>query len=943
MLALKLASCGTFARFKKNNEAVERMGYRILSLFILALVHLSSFAQCLVINEVMVNGPGPNDGQNAPNTEEWVELYNTCNTPLDISCFVISDGDFTLTIPSGTVLAAGGFFVLGSGNAGIAVDLNWAACGCTSGSGVGIFSNANEQVLLYNDNGTLEDGVYWGNGQFPLNISSAAFSGCTPAVINVASPTTDFGTVASGGGQGCSIGLSCDGGSTWVEFCDPFITGGASNGSAEISASTTQTTLCSGDCIDFSTIGTNANDTFNWTFEGALSATSTLQNPTGICYDVAGIYDVSLQFDGACGSQTITLLDYITVSGAVPDIQPTGTINACEGSTVLLETTATGNLQWTLNGAPIAGANGTSYVADASGQYAVILTQGNCPFSSEIVTISILAQLEPTIIPQGPIVICDNQPLTLEADGTFDTYQWLLNGIAIAGATSASLLVNASGDYSLEVEIGSCSGTSAPTSVLFQNGIDVPISPNANTTICTGGSVDFSTTNNFATYQWYLNGNIIAGANTFSYTSTTAGIYTVQVTNDGGCEGVSEGITVTINAIATPVITSTNNQFSFCEGSNVQLTTNNIYDTYNWLLNGQPLGLNSQNITASQGGNYTVQVTDNSCAATSAPVAITVNPLPQIAVITNSPLTTCNAIADLEIVSEGSAQWFYNGEIIPNATSENITVSESGVYTILVTSDAGCTSEPAEIIVEFVESLNLTITADQPHYCQGDIAHLSIQGNFSDIKWSNNVQTNTNDVAIGGQYDVFVTDINGCTGAATIVVEFDPLPFVDAGLDTITDCDNGVLLTGVGQGTLYWQADATLEDSNSAITLAKPSTNTVYVLVANLNGCLASDEILVEANCSSLFIPNVFTPNGDGKNDVFEVIARGVKDYHLQIFNRWGDIVFETTDPDDVWTGGKNGYYVPDGTYIWIVYAIDYNNKPLLGDGSGSGNVTVLR
>ena len=137
MLALKLASCGTFARFKKNNEAVERMGYRILSLFILALVHLSSFAQCLVINEVMVNGPGPNDGQNAPNTEEWVELYNTCNTPLDISCFVISDGDFTLTIPSGTVLAAGGFFVLGSGNAGIAVDLNWAACGCTSGSGVG--------------------------------------------------------------------------------------------------------------------------------------------------------------------------------------------------------------------------------------------------------------------------------------------------------------------------------------------------------------------------------------------------------------------------------------------------------------------------------------------------------------------------------------------------------------------------------------------------------------------------------------------------------------------------------------------------------------------------------------------------------------------------------------------------------------------------------------
>jgi gliding motility-associated-like protein len=99
----------------------------------------------------------------------------------------------------------------------------------------------------------------------------------------------------------------------------------------------------------------------------------------------------------------------------------------------------------------------------------------------------------------------------------------------------------------------------------------------------------------------------------------------------------------------------------------------------------------------------------------------------------------------------------------------------------------------------------------------------------------------------------------------------------------------------------------------------------------------------VQADCSSLFIPNVFTPNNDGKNDVFEVIARGVKDYHLQIFNRWGNIVFETTNPNAVWTGGKNGYYVPDGTYVWIVYAIDYNNKPLLGNGTASGHITVLR
>jgi gliding motility-associated-like protein len=919
------------------------MSYRILSLLILALVQISGYTQCIVINEVMVNAAGPNDGSNAPNTAEWVELYNTCDTDVNVGCYVITDGDFSLTIPAGTILGAGEFFVLGSDNAGIAVNLNWATCGCTSGSGVGIFSNNSEQIALYNSTGILEDGVYWGSGQFPIAITSSALGACASQTISLAAPTDAFGYIISGGGQGCSIGLSCDGGSTWVEFCDPFITGGASNGSAEISASATQTILCSGDCIDFSTIGTNANDTFNWTFEGALTTTSNAQNPSGICYDVAGTYDVILAFDGACGSQTITLTDYITVSGAVPDISPTGTVNACEGTTVLLETTTTGNLQWTLNGAPIDGANSNSFIADVSGQYAVTLSEGNCTFSSEIVTVSILAQLEPVIIPQGPIVICDNQPITLESDGTFDSYQWLLNGEAIVGATSPSLLVNASGDYSLQAEIGSCSGTSAPTTVLFQNGIDVPISPNANTTICTAGSVDFSTANNFATYQWFLDGNAIAGANQFSYSANTAGIYTVQVTNDSGCEGTSDAITVAVDAITTPVVTSVNNQYTFCEGSNLQLTTNNSYDTYNWLLNGQPLGQTAQNVTISAAGNYTVQVTDNNCEASSAPVTITITLLPQITVITNSPLTTCNATADLEIVSDGSVQWLYNGTAIPNANSENLEVSEPGVYTVFATNDAGCVSELSEIIVVFAQGISLTITADQPHYCQGDVAQLSIQGNFSTIQWSNNVQTNTNDVTENGQYDVLVTDLNGCTGEATINIQFDPLPFVDAGQDTITDCDNGVLLSGVGEGTLYWQADETLEDSNSAITIAKPSSNTVYVLVANLNDCTASDEVLVQADCSSLFIPNVFTPNNDGKNDVFEVIARGVKDYHLQIFNRWGNIVFETTNPNAVWTGGKNGYYVPDGTYVWIVYAIDYNNKPLLGNGTASGHVTVLR
>ena len=101
--------------------------------FFLTLIAVSGWSQCIVINEIMVNGGGSSDGSNSPNTEEWVELYNTCTTPVNIGCMVISDGEFTVTIPSGTMLAANSFYTIGSSASGFGVDLNWSTCGCTTG------------------------------------------------------------------------------------------------------------------------------------------------------------------------------------------------------------------------------------------------------------------------------------------------------------------------------------------------------------------------------------------------------------------------------------------------------------------------------------------------------------------------------------------------------------------------------------------------------------------------------------------------------------------------------------------------------------------------------------------------------------------------------------------------------------------------------------------
>ena len=81
-------------------------------------------AQCVIINEVLVNAAGNCDGNCVPNTAEWVEIHNTCASAINIGCFVLTDGDFSVTFPASTTIGPNGYLVIGSDNSGAAVDVN---------------------------------------------------------------------------------------------------------------------------------------------------------------------------------------------------------------------------------------------------------------------------------------------------------------------------------------------------------------------------------------------------------------------------------------------------------------------------------------------------------------------------------------------------------------------------------------------------------------------------------------------------------------------------------------------------------------------------------------------------------------------------------------------------------------------------------------------------
>lgn len=187
--------------------------------FLLFFMNERNNAQ-VMINEIMVNPSGANDGSNMPNTAEWVELYNTSASSVNIGCWVFTDGDFSVTFPSGASIPAFGYYTIASASgSGFSPNLNWATCGCTAGgltSQVGIFTNGGEQLLLYNSSGVLQDALIWGGGQLPDSFTSAVVGSCSSQSFTFpGSGSGLYEDIGSSSTDGFSRERSYDGSDIW--------------------------------------------------------------------------------------------------------------------------------------------------------------------------------------------------------------------------------------------------------------------------------------------------------------------------------------------------------------------------------------------------------------------------------------------------------------------------------------------------------------------------------------------------------------------------------------------------------------------------------------------------------------------------------------------------------------------------------------------------------
>ncbi|MBP8192107.1 MAG: peptidoglycan DD-metalloendopeptidase family protein [Chitinophagales bacterium] len=345
------------------------------------------------------------------------------------------------------------------------------------------------------------------------------------------------------------------------------------------------------------------------------------------------------------------------------------------------------------------------------------------------------------------------------------------------------------------------------------------ITPSGSITFCQGDSVVL-TANSGSSYLWNN------GATTRSITVKATGSFTVKVTFANGSSATSVATSVTVNALPTATISASGNT-TFCQGDSVILTAS-AGSSYLW-----NNGATTRSITVKNNGSFSVKVTNaNNCSATSAATSVTVNALPTATISASGNTTFCQGDSVILTASAGTSYLWNNG-----ATTRNITVKNSGNFSVKVTNANNCsaTSVATSVTVNALPTATISASGNTT-FCQGDSVILTASTGSSYL-WNNGATTRSITVKNNGNFSVKVTNANNCSAtsaATTVTVNMLPTATTSASGSTTFCQGDSVILTASAGSSYLWNNGATTR----SITVKNNGSFTVKV--TNANNCSAT-------------------------------------------------------------------------------------------------------
>jgi gliding motility-associated-like protein len=403
---------------------------------------------------------------------------------------------------------------------------------------------------------------------------------------------------------------------------------------------------------------------------------------------------------------------------------------------------------------------------------------------------------------------------------------------------------------------------------------------------------------------------------------TEPGAYWVRA-NIGECVA-SDTINVTVRSL--PAFTLGNDTL-ICSNQPISLSPNPNPSNVSYLWN---TGAISQTINTNQAGIYWLRITENGYGCRySDTINIQFKPLPNYSLGNDTSLCEKeNLILDASVGGATSYLWS------TGATTPTISISQSNIYWADVTKDQCVYRDSIDVLFKPLPIVNL---GNDTTICEDQTVVLNAGNPGSQFQWQNNSTIQTFLVNAPGIYWVNVTS-NGCSVKDTINITYDLKPVLNIGKDT-TICEG---MTIQLQPTIQNPQGVNYVWNNGATTPSIAITQTgIYGLTATNYCGSKSDEIIISKGVCKIYIPSAFTPNNDGLNDIFRVsFGENITKFRLQVYNRWGGIVFQTNDIHKGWDGKINGLLQSNGVYVWlIIYKTVTDSKEQMMRGT----VTLIR
>lgn len=446
----------------------------------------------------------------------------------------------------------------------------------------------------------------------------------------------------------------------------------------------------------------------------------------------------------------------------------------------------------------------------------------------------------------------------------------------------------------------------------------------------------------------------------FKTTAVSDVVITITNNAPGGCGNDLALDDITFRACGPTVVTGIDGingetEANMCAGNNQTFTFNSTVSSgynnpaYQWQENinnsgwinipGETTTTLKKNFNAPEEGVYryrmataeVLNINSSSCRIFSDVLTIKVNPLPLARAENTGPV--CRN-SKLEIKASGGSTYRWSGPGGFTSTEKEITFlqagfQQAGEYTVVVTSAAGCVSIASTVVI--VEEIpEAKVLQDEFLLCEGSSIGLQASGGIS-YQWFPTTglsdATVANPVAYPTEtttYQVTVSNEAGCMDVKEVFIRVVPIPYADAGPDVkIFEGQTKKLGSDSIQNKVsyYWTPATFLDDPTSRNPIASPPSDITYTLHAvPENGCtIITDEIFVRV-FQKIIIPNSFSPNGDGINDIWNIEAlETYPESDLRVYNRNGQLVYQSNGYQKPWDGRLNGNSLSFGTYYYII------------------------